>query len=52
MDPKKQPAVNRLTTFEEIEAFFVLAKPDSSSGRPKSFLKLLRASTEPITPVS
>lgn len=50
--PKKQPAVNRETTLDEILAFFELAKPELPVGRPKSSLKLLRASTLPITPVS
>jgi hypothetical protein len=52
MDPKKQPAVSSDTTLEEIWAFLSSLNPDESTGRPKSFLKLERARTEPITPVS
>lgn len=50
--PKKQPAVRRETTFWEMWAFVLLAKPVVPVGRPKSFLKLARERTEDITPVS
>jgi hypothetical protein len=52
MAPKKQPAVKRLTTLEETWEFLADAKPLEPIGRPKSDLKLVRAKTEPITPVS
>jgi hypothetical protein len=52
MAPKKQPAVSRETTFCEMCAFVLLAKPVLPVGRWKSFLKLANERTEDITPVS
>jgi len=50
--PKKQPAVSSETTFWEMWALVLLANPVVAVGNPKSVLKLLRESTELITPVS
>ena len=52
MAPKKQPAVRSETTFWEMCVLYLLANPVLPRGRPKSFLKLVRESTELITPVS
>lgn len=46
MAPKKQPAVSRDTTFEEISALLEVEKPELPCGIPKSSLKPDMVSTD------
>ena len=52
MAPKKQPAVSKDTTLDEISELLEEAKPEEPVGIPKSSLKLVSERTLPITPVS